>query len=311
MAAGRLDGFNREIVALERDFLQLIRGHLSLAELRTKESLKRVWEEIDRDPVAAVCMTRIKSGHAMTPRHGINVMLLARAWTNAVHQLGRRRDDFSFCALIHDLGHWHPDDLVHVFGAYTHSQARLLAAHTRVSAWREAVLDNEMVQWIEEHHEQPNGRGYPTGTTEPTALSQVLRIADCFDGLTTPRRIRPTYSQHEALIVMGRWAGHKFSKGLFQGFLRFMGRYPLGTFVELKDGRRAVMAPGELGPQPFAVTNCDGDVLNVDDFDGAPHDTIHRELKHWYWRVPDDWCHAHVRPDLLDLPRSYLDEKES
>ena len=118
----------------------------------------------------------------MTPRHGVNSMLLARAWTLTGHQLGTRLDDFSFCALIHDLGHWRPDDLAYVFGAFTHEEARKLRLHTRTAPWFEDILDPEMVTWIENHHEQPDGRGYPLGRTDPPLLAQALRVVDCYEG---------------------------------------------------------------------------------------------------------------------------------
>ena len=304
-----LDRFNRHIVGLECDYLAVIRGTKTLAQLRTSVHFEALLPLIDRHGDMAVSFARIKSGHAMTPRHGINVMLICRAWMSWGHQLGKRLDDFTFSALIHDLGHWHPDDLVFVFAAYSHDQARLLGAHTRTAPWRDAVLDDEMIHWIENHHEQPDGKGYPSRTTEVPLLAQALRVVDCYDGLTTARRTRPTYSGFEALVVLKRWSGYKFAKGLFQNFARFMGEYPLGTLVKLVGGERAIMVPSDgADPRALVVTNPQGDELEQEQHWLQHAPTIDREIKHWYWCVPDTSPWRFVRPDLLDLPRSYLDD---
>lgn len=124
-----LSGFNRALVLFEQVFLSVLRGSRPLEELIASPLLQELWQYVDENPYQALLMTRIKSGHAMTPRHGINVMLAVRAWVRVCHKLGSRLDKLSLAALLHDLGHWRSGSLIYVFGPFTHDEARLMQEH--------------------------------------------------------------------------------------------------------------------------------------------------------------------------------------
>lgn len=300
-----LEEFNREIVLLEKEFSLFLRQKSDLTDLRESRHLAEVWRFCDRDPHQAALMARIKTGHAMSPRHGINVMLLCRSWMNVGHRLGHRLDSFSFAALIHDTGHWRPDDLVHVFDPFTHAQARKLRAHVADLSWAGDALDDESKTWIAQHHEQPDGKGYPEGTKDPSLLAQALRIVDCFEGLTTFRRFRMLYSHPDAIVIMGRWAGTKFDRGLFHSFVRFIGNYPAGSFVSLASGAMGItLPPIEREPCCLVLTNAEGDPLPQDDVHVASAPEILGEAQGFFKHaLPDPW--QGLRPDLMNLRRVY------
>ena len=299
-----LEPFNRALVCLEQEYLAVLRGKNSLEDLAASTPFTDVCSHIDENPYQAVCMSRIKSGHAMTPRHGINVLLISRAWVRIAHNLGERLEAFSLAALIHDLGHWRPDDLVYVFGPFTHHEAKAMQKHTDLAA----ILDNaddDIIQWIKEHHEQPDGKGYPKGIKNPNPLSQLLRIIDCFDGLTTPRRFRLTHDYQDAMKLMNRWAGYKFSKGLFKSFKKFMGMRPPGSIIRLQNGQAAVTLPNTASKTHVLVlTNEDGDVIKSPKEQFVTEEEIKGGAPKWQeLALPDPW--RALRPDLMGLPRFY------
>ena len=299
-----IEQFNRALVQLEQAYLSVIRGTAALQDLLADPLLDQVFHLIDENPYQAVCMTRIKSGHAITPRHGINVMLLARAWAVCKHKLGAKIKDFSQAALCHDLGHWRPDDLAYVFGPFSHDQARQLRDHPILEQEELAAFSEEAQQWIHEHHEQPDGKGYPEGMTNPHLLSQALRITDCFEGLTTPRRFRPPYTPHQAMRMMEKWAGFKFNQGLFENFKNFMGTYPVGSVVRLQSGQGAVILPGGYPEiNMLVLTNEDGDLLDDPTPKTMPSHLINEEAGSPQLPIPKDW--RYLRPDQLGLRRYY------
>lgn len=300
-----LDAFNRLVVDLEREFLKLLRRESKPASLAASPVLHELWARVDENPYQAVLFTRIKSGHAMTPRHGVNVMLLARAWAVSSHKLGTRLADFSFAALCHDLGHWRPDDLVYVTDVFSHAQARRMRAHTYLDEAEFEGLDPQILQWIRGHHEQPDGRGYPDGLRQPPPLGQLLRIADCFEGLTSPRWFRPAWNWARAMTVMGRWAGIKFDAGLYASFSKFLGPYPPGTFVRLQNGAAAIALPS-VAPELtcLVMSREDGDCLAEPEVKSFAPAEIAGEGQSWYeTNLPPQW--RNLRPDLAGLPRSY------
>ncbi len=300
-----LDSFNRDLVALEQAYLAVLRRSRDPASLLEEPALRRLLDQVDSYPYQALAMARIKSGHTMTPRHGLNVMMMARAWAVTSHRLGARLEPFSLAALFHDLGHWRPDNLLFVFDAFTRDEYAAMQRHAASGA--EAVpLSAEARGWIAQHHEQVDGRGYPNGIRDPHPLAQLLRICDIYDGLTTPRRFRPAYSGHRAMALMARWAGYKYDAGLFQSFLEFMGGiHPVSSAVRLRDGHMAlVVPPRDKQPLLTLIANAEGDPLASDEVRPLDLGEIAAEGQPWQQiSLAEPW--RSLRPELLNLPRFY------
>lgn len=308
-APENLDEINRQLLVLEQDLLAIFRRSQEPGCLWTAPAFRFVCDWVDEDPYRGLLMSRIKNTHAMTPRHGINVMLVARAWMSWGHRLGEKRDKHALAALLHDIGHWQRPSLMHNFGFYQVDEYRQMQEHPLLPDEADAAEDSPFADadirlWIKQHHEQPDGRGYPEGECEPHVLSQVLRIVDCFEGLTTERRFRRRYTPYQALQLMARWAGFKFNAGLFKNFERFVGLYPLGSFVNLKDGRMAAVLPGanrELCDL-LLLTGPEGDPLEEGLCESLPTAFVSEEAPPWRQvSLPKAW--RTLRPDLLALPR--------
>jgi HD-GYP domain-containing protein (c-di-GMP phosphodiesterase class II) len=300
-----LDPFNRDLVALEQAYLAVLRKTRDAATLLNEPSLLRLLELVDACPYQAVTMARIKSGHTMTPRHGINVMMMARAWAVTSHRLGARLQPFTLAALFHDLGHWRPDDLLFVFDFFSREEYVSMQRHA-VSGAESAPLGDEARSWIAQHHEQVDGRGYPEGISNPHPLAQLIRICDVYDALTTPRRFRPAYSAHRAMVMMSRWVGYKYDAGLFQSFLEFMGGiHPVGSMVRLRDGRMAaILPPRDKEIQALIVASAEGDSVESAEITALDPAEIAAEGQPWQQiNLTDGW--RALRPDLLSLPRFY------
>ncbi|MDJ0834945.1 MAG: HD domain-containing protein [Acidobacteriota bacterium] len=301
-----LEPLNRLLVGLEQDLLSVFRGGMTAGEIITSSNLAELCAEIDRNPYQAFLMGRIKSSHAMTPRHALNVMLIARAWAVTSHKFGKRLHAFTLAALFHDLGHWRPQDLVYRFGPYTHDEYRRMQAHTALDEPALAEVDPDILEWIYQHHEQPDGRGYPQGIDQPHILAQFLRIVDCYEGLTTPRRFRPAYSPAEAMTVMARWSGFKYDARLFAGFRGFLGNWPVGSFIRASQGSAITLPPGGDLVEALLLTNEDGDQLETPLLIQLSPEDIKGEGHPWHEAgLPDEW--KNLRPDMLSLPRSYID----
>lgn len=230
----------RQLARLEQEYLRVLHRQGDLAALLECETLSHCCSQLDSDPTQALLMTHIKGSHAMTPRHGINVMILVRCWVRAAHRIGSALEPLTRAALIHDLGHWRPEDLVYVSGRFSPSQMHKMQQHARVDRWG-ADLSDRIQLWIRQHHERKDGKGYPDGIGDPHPLSQILSIAECYEGLTTARSFRPGHTPPAALRLMQRWAGYRWDPGLFASFLCFLGPYPPGSWIQLSPGDEAVV----------------------------------------------------------------------
>jgi len=137
-------------------------------------------------------------------------------------------------------------------------QRELIRAHPQASEalLRQAgVTDEAWLQAVREHHERPDGGGYPAGLTQISDLAHALRTADVFTAKISPRAIR------QALPIQVA------AKQLFQeekggpmatGIIRQLGLYPPGEMVQLKSGEIAVVThrgPNATTPRVATITN--------------------------------------------------------
>jgi HD-GYP domain-containing protein (c-di-GMP phosphodiesterase class II) len=92
------------------------------------------------------------------------------------------------------------------------------------------------------HHEKIDGSGYPMGLKgdQISLLSRMGAICDVYDAVTSDRPYKKGWNAAEALQRMSQWKGH-FDPQLFQGFVKMIGIYPIGSLVGLASGKIGVV----------------------------------------------------------------------
>jgi HD-GYP domain-containing protein (c-di-GMP phosphodiesterase class II) len=120
------------------------------------------------------------------------------------------------------------------------------------------VADEEWLTAVAQHHERPDGTGYPTGTAEVSEMAQALRLADVFMAKITPRILRPALSTQDAARQLFREGkGSPMAMAVIKEF----GIYPPGDFVKLKSGELAVVvrrSANANAPTVASVTDAAG-----------------------------------------------------
>lgn len=110
---------------------------------------------------------------------------------------------------------------------------------------------------VQDHHESPDGKGYPNGKTELTPLQQLLRMADLFVARISPRRSRRGLAPNLAVGNIYIEA-QETSSQLGAIFVKQLGMYPPGTYVKLKSEETAlVVRRGQRVNTPLAVAIAD------------------------------------------------------
>ena len=120
------------------------------------------------------------------------------------------------------------------------------------------VTDTEWLAAVCQHHEQADGSGYPTGSTQIDEMAQILHMADVFMARISPRAIRPPMSVQDAARQMFR-----DDKGgtMSTTIIKALGIYPPGNLVKLASGELGVvMRRGTEARTPLvaAVTDTQG-----------------------------------------------------
>ncbi len=100
------------------------------------------------------------------------------------------------------------------------------------------ITDADWLSAVMRHHEQEDGGGYPTGTTEVGELASLVRRADVYTSKLASRASREAITADLAGRQMFMQdPGHPMTAALVKEF----GIYPPGTYVRLASGELAVV----------------------------------------------------------------------
>jgi HD-GYP domain-containing protein (c-di-GMP phosphodiesterase class II) len=179
-------------------------------------------------------------------------------------------------APLHDIGKVGvPDAVLQKPGKLTDEERSLAERHTEYGYEILAGSGDELVELAAtvalNHHERPDGKGYPRGLVgeEIPLPGRIAAVADVFDALTNDRVYRPAYTVDEALRIMKTGRGTQFDARVFDAFLE--------AVEEIAAiGRRLPDQPAESGV-PARERDSDRDptrVLIVED-----HEAVGRGLE--------------------------------
>lgn len=146
------------------------------------------------------------------------------------------------------------------------SQRVLIRRHPQEAAdWlaQAGVSDADWLTAVAQHHERPDGSGYPLGLTAVADIAVALRVADVFMAKISSRKLRPSLSFKDAERQMFQ----EDHGGLISNtIIKELGIYPPGDLVKLACGEIAVVmrrTDHAKCPIVAAIT------------DGAGHPTVH------------------------------------
>ena len=125
---------------------------------------------------------------------------------------------------------------------------------------RLGVTDDNWLTAVQQHHEQEDGTGYPTGCKEISEIANVLRVADVFTSKISPRTFRAALSAQEGISrIFHDDKGGPMSTAM----IKTLGIYPPGEFVRL--------ATGELGIVVERTANSKAPIVaSITDTAGRP-----------------------------------------
>ncbi len=118
------------------------------------------------------------------------------------------------------------------------AQIRKHPADSAALLERAGVADCAWLAAVREHHEQADGKGYPTGAAVVDEAAQVLRMADQFIARISPRTLRPAMSIQEATRQTFR---DNQGGPMARVLIRELGLFPPGDFVQLANGEQAIV----------------------------------------------------------------------
>ncbi|MCS6863491.1 MAG: HD domain-containing phosphohydrolase [Gemmataceae bacterium] len=122
-------------------------------------------------------------------------------------------------------------------------ERRLLEAHPKYGAelllWRFPNIAGPLAAGVASHHERADGTGYPNGLRQADipSLGRLLRVCDVYTALRENRPHRAALDSRAALTEVLLFAERGDIDRDFAEYLLHLTFYPIGTIVELLDGR--------------------------------------------------------------------------
>ncbi len=149
-------------------------------------------------------------------------------------------------------------------------QKRVINKHPASSCsilQKSEVKDATWLLAIQQHHEQPDGKGYPKGlsASQISLGAKLLRVADAYVAMTRPRGDRPAYVPKDAIKEIFLQREVKFDTLVARTLNAVLGMYPPGLWVTLANNEIGVISDhGSSPPCPLVsvIIDADGEHLN-------------------------------------------------
>ena len=95
-----------------------------------------------------------------------------------------------------------------------------------------------------EHQEKIDGSGYPRGITNEkiSFYAKLLAVAGSYVAIVSDRPYREASDGHTGIMDLLKNTGHQFDEQIIRILVFTLSLYPLGTYVLLSNGSRAVVA---------------------------------------------------------------------
>ncbi len=196
---------------------------------------------------ALMFLSKLQSYDTYSYTHNLNVAIFSILFGKYIGLGQENLMTIGLAGLFHDIGKiMIPKKILMKPGKLTmpeYAEVKKHPIYSRDMLLKQPNIPEPVVRAVYEHHETYTGGGYPQGLKAdriaPAAL--LVGIVDTFDALTTDRCYKKAQHPHKALSVIFNLKGSAFSPAMVDRFVKFIGVYPVGSIVVLKNGKRAVV----------------------------------------------------------------------
>ncbi len=173
--------------------------------------------------------------------HAINVMVLSLMLGKALRLSEEDMKCLGMGALLHDAGKSEIPLRILRAASRTPPEEQFYRAHVGygimvVAGVRDLPAPVRNV--IACHHESWDGSGFPNGLAagKIPLLARLVAIADRYDNLCNPFDIKLAKTPAETITQLFKSEAAHFQAEILQSFVKTLGIYPPGSFVELSNG---------------------------------------------------------------------------
>lgn len=239
-----------ELRALGHAFAAAVQGVRRSEEL-VLTPLRRTLEPVvaslvtDADTIPWLLATELKVGFLHRRALGTAVLMAL-----AGKRIGFERpllDELALAGLLLDIGKVSvPVTILAKTEPLTGHERSFVERHVRRGLYmvRSASAISETVEdAVLGHHERLDGSGYPRGLrgTQIPLPARLAGLVDTYDAMLQDRRYARAVAAHDAMRLVNRMSGRKFDTAIVRSFMRALGLFPTGSWLQIADGRLGVV----------------------------------------------------------------------
>jgi len=237
-----------DALAHVRSFVDDVRRGTNIDCRAAEPLVENFIESVFRNETAAVTLFKLHGFDEYTYTHSINVSLLAVILGKHLELDKGTLLQLGLAGMYHDVGKARiPEKILNKPGKLSPSEFQIMKSHTlegyKIMA-PQPDLDPEILRAVVEHHERHDGSGYPRGLTgeQVGRFSRIISVVDVYDALTSRRVYKSAIPPAKALSMMYQWREKDFPHQAIENFIRCIGVFPVGSFVQLSGGEYGIVA---------------------------------------------------------------------
>lgn len=212
-----------------------------------QDSLSEVVRSIQRNPDAAIWLSRLRTTDDYTYDHSLDVSVHLVVFGRFLGMAEETLQMLGLAGLMLDIGKSRiAPEMLTRSGQLEPAEFELIKAHVvdSMQIYRNArELDDRILPIIAQHHERHDGSGYPLGLADK-AISlhgEMAGIVDTYCAMIRMRPYRAPLSTQRGLEYLVKARGKQYRDALVDQFVQCIGIYPVGSIVELNSGEVAVV----------------------------------------------------------------------
>jgi len=156
--------------------------------------------------------------------HAEQVSQISQALATTLQLEPKMIEEIRIAGFLHDIGKISIDEIIlDKPTKLTPGEWEIMKLHSVKGAkiLSNAVEYHQIAEWVLAHHEQIDGKGYPSqimGSEIPLA-SKIIAVADAYVAMTSPRPYRAALSIDEAKDLLKQGAGSKWDANIVEALL--------------------------------------------------------------------------------------------
>ncbi|MDR1932032.1 MAG: HD domain-containing protein [Spirochaetales bacterium] len=187
--------------------------------------------------------------------HSVKTTILCCAVGSQLKLPPHKLIELGVAALLHEIGMIRlPPQLYMSDKVFSPEEKRAITAHTVLGfkILKQFAFPMPVCLAVLEHHEHPDGTGYPRGITDEriSLAAKIIGLCSAYAALVSKRPYRSGREGHSVLVDLLKGRGKQYDEAVLKALIFCLSLYPVGSYVLLANGTKGlVVAPNMENPR--------------------------------------------------------------